>query len=181
MTRSRPGTEGFDLRCALLAAATLLTAMLVACAGRADEERPFTIGPKPTWYLLAGVTTGGTVVASDRGGYVGQEVSLVRQSQGGRFFGFYADGYRDFGAGRTYTTAGMELGYKFFGIDGGAVARFGADRPEWGATGRLFVGVGVVSIYGRYAYVIDAVGPNNAQVVQLGALVKIPIKVWGLE
>ena len=60
MTRSRPGTEGFDLRCALLAAATLLTAMLVACAGRADEERPFTIGPKPTWYLLAGVTTGGT-------------------------------------------------------------------------------------------------------------------------
>jgi hypothetical protein len=66
MTRSGPRAEGSDLRCALLAAATLLTAMLVACAGRADEEPPFTIGPKPSWYLLAGVTTGGTLVANER-------------------------------------------------------------------------------------------------------------------
>lgn len=152
-----------------------------AAPARAEEKSPFQIGPKPAWYVLGGVTTGGTLVARDRGGYVGGEASVVRLGSGGRFFGFYGDGYQDIGAKRTYTTAGLELGWKFIGIDGGAATRFGADRPEWGLTGRLFLGVGIVSLYGRYAYFFDALGTHEANVVQVGALVKIPIKVWGLE
>ncbi|MBX3220632.1 MAG: hypothetical protein KF795_08945 [Labilithrix sp.] len=164
-----------------MTAALLGALFLLPRTARAAEEQPFAIGPKSVWYLLGGVTTGGTLLAKDRGGYVGGEASLVRLGRAGRFFGFYGDGYYDFGAKRTYTTAGFELGYKLIGIDGGAAARLGGDRPEWGPTGRLFIGVGILSAYGRYAYFIDALGANNAHVVQVGALVKVPMKVWGLE
>jgi hypothetical protein len=145
------------------------------------DAKPFEIGAKPAWYVLAGVTTGGTLVARDRGGYVGGEASVVRLAHGGRFLGFYGDGYHDLGADRTYGTAGLELGYKFVGVDSGAAARFGANRPEWGITGRVFVGIGLLSLYGRYAYFLDSLGEHNQHVVQIGALVKLPIHVWGLE
>lgn len=164
-----------------LATVVALVIVLFPLVGRAEEAKPFTIGPTSAWYLMAGVTTGGTMVARDRGGYVGGEASLVRLGRGGRFFGFYGDGYHDIGAARTYATTGIELGYKFIGIDGGAAARFGADRPEWGLTGRLFAGIGILSVYGRYAHFIEALGSHNEHVVQVGALVKIPIKVWGME
>jgi hypothetical protein len=149
-------------------------------APAADKPRAFTLGTQPAWYFLGGVTTGGTVVAHDRGGYVGGEASLVRLSRNGRFLGFYGDGYYDVGAGRTYATSGLEGGYKLIGVDGGLASRFGGDRPEWGATGRLFVSLGVVSFYGRYAYFADALGHSDEHVVQIGALVKLPFVVWGL-
>jgi hypothetical protein len=149
--------------------------------GHAAEEPAFSIGPRSAWYLLGGVTTGDTMVARERGGYVGGEASLVRLGGAGRFAGVYGDGYHDVGAGRTYATAGVELGYKLVGIDGGVATRLGGDRPEWGPTGRLFFGVGIVSVYGRYAHFVESLGTSNANVLQVGALVKIPIKVWGLE
>ena len=147
-----------------------------------SNEAPvaFSIGTQPAWYLLGGVTTGGTLVAHDRGGYVGGEASVVRLSRASRFFGFYGDGYYDVGAGRTYATSGLEAGYKFFGVDGGLASRFGGERPEWGVTGRIFASVGVVSIYGRYAYFVDSLDREGGHVVQIGALVKIPFLVWGL-
>ena len=150
-------------------------------APKAEKTPAFTIGAKPVWYLMGGVTTGATVAASDRGGFVGGEASIVRLSRGGRFFGFYSDGYYDFGIDRTYTTTGLELGYKYFGIDGGGAARIGTGRVEWGATGRLFVTVGIVSIYGRYALFPDPLVQRNEHVIQVGALVKVPLGIWGLE
>ncbi len=141
----------------------------------------FTMGAQPAWYLLAGVTTGATLVAHDRGGYVGGEASIVRLGRSTQFFGFYADGYHDFGGSRTYATSGIETGYKLVGVDGGLATRFGADRPEWGGTARLFVGIGVVSIYGRYAYFADSLGMSDEHVVQVGVLVKMPFNVWGLQ
>ncbi len=151
-----------------------------AATAPADKPRAFSIGTEPAWYLLGGVTTGGTLVAHDRGGYVGGEASIVRLWRDTRFFGFYGDGYYDVGAGRTYATSGLEGGYKLVGLDGGLASRFGGDRPEWGATGRLFVSIGVVGIYGRYAYFADALGHSDEHVVQIGALVKLPFLVWGL-
>jgi hypothetical protein len=141
----------------------------------------YTVGTQPEWYVLAGVTTGGTLVAHDRGGYVGGEASIVRLGRATQFFGFYADGYHDFGGSRTYVTSGVEGGYKLVGLDGGLATRFGGDRPEWGATGRLFVGIGVVSVYGRYAYFADSLGMSDEHVVQVGVLVKMPFKVWDLQ
>jgi hypothetical protein len=147
--------------------------------GSPGKMPAFTIGSKPSWFLMAGVTTGGTVAAHDRGGFVGGEASVVRLSNAGRFFGFYGDGYYDFGIDRTYTTTGLELGYKFFGADGGVAARVGSGRIEAGATGRLFLTIGIVSIYGRYAIFPDPIVAGNEQVVQIGALVKVPFKIWG--
>lgn len=164
----------------VLALPFLLVAALPGVAA-AEEQQPFSIGTKPAWYVLAGVTTGASLVATDRGGYVGGELSVARLGQGGRYVGLYGDGYHDIGAGRTYATLGPEIGWKFLGIDAGAASRFGARRPEWGATGRLFLSVGVVTVYGRYAYFVDSLGRDNDHVVQVGALVKIPIKIWGLE
>ncbi len=155
-------------------------ASIAPAAPPADKPRAFSIGTQPAWYFLGGVTTGGTVLAHDRGGYVGGEASIVRLSRNSRFLGFYGDGYYDVGAGRTYATSGLEGGYKLVGLDGGLASRFGGDRPEWGATGRLFVSIGVVSIYGRYAYFADALGRSDEHVVQIGALVKLPFVVWGL-
>ena len=163
----------------VLASLPLLIALVPANA-RA-EDPPFTIGTKPAWYLLAGVTTGATTVAHDRGGYVGGEASLVRLGQGGRYLGFYGDGYHDIGASRTYATLGPELGWKFLGVDLGGATRLGGNRAEWGATGRLFLSVGIVAIYGRYAYFVDSLGKDNDHVVQIGALVKIPFKIWGVQ
>ena len=159
----------------------VLLLLLVPATAHAEDPPPFTIGAKPAWYLLAGVTTGATTVAHDRGGYVGGEASLVRLGAAGRYFGFYGDGYHDIGAARTYATLGPELGYKIVGIDLGGATRLGGARAEWGATGRLFLSVGVVSVYGRYAYFIDSLGHDNEHVVQIGALVKIPFKIWGVQ
>jgi hypothetical protein len=146
-----------------------------------EQKSPFTIGTKPVWYLMSGVTTGGTIAAHDRGGYVGGEASIVRLSNAGRFFGFYGDGYYDFGIERSYATTGVELGYKFLGIDGGGASRIGSGRVEWGATGRLFLTVGVISIYGRYAIFPDPIIQGNEHIVQIGALVKIPFAIWGAK
>lgn len=139
-------------------------------AAAAEEPTGFTIGARPAWYVLGGVT-GGATVTSDRGGYVGGELSVARLNEG-RWFGLYGDGYYDFGIKRTYTTGGIELGYKMFGIDAGGAARFGGDKVEPGLTGRLFVTVGILSIYGRYAW-FDAL--RNDHVVQVGALLKLPL------
>lgn len=147
----------------------------------AAETEPFKLGAQPAWYLLGGVTSGATMLAHDRGGYVGGELSLARLGRGGRFVGLYGDGYYDIGAKRTYATLGPELGYKIVGIDGGLATRFGAERIEWGGTGRVFVTVGVLAIYARYAYFGESLGRNNDNVLQVGALVKLPVKVWGIE
>ena len=149
--------------------------------GSAEKKPPFVIGTQPVWYLMGGVTTGATVAAADRGGFVGGEASVVRLSRGGRFFGFYGDGYYAFGVDRSYTTTGVELGYKFLGVDGGGAARIGSGRVEWGATGRLFLTLGIVSVYGRYAIFPDPLLQGNEHVIQVGALVKVPFAIWGLE
>jgi hypothetical protein len=160
----------------------LLVVPLVALCGTptawADEAPAFSIGSKPAWFLTAGPNVGGTVVTADRGWYVGGEASLVRLREG-NYMGLYGDGYYDFGARRTYTTAGIELGRRFVGIDAGVAARLGGERVEWGPTGRLFVTVGILAIYARYAYFIDALRSGDEHVIQIGALIKIPLVAWG--
>jgi hypothetical protein len=127
---------------------------------------------------MGGVTSGGTLVAHDRGGYIGGELSLVKLREGW-FDGLYGDAYYDLGARRTYATTGVELGYRFLGIDGGGAARLGGERLEVGPTGRVFVTVGILSIYGRYAYFVDPQVAGNDHVIQIGGLFKLPFAAWG--
>ncbi len=137
----------------------------------ADDDPPFTIGSRPAWYLLGGVTGGGTVALADRGGFVGGELSLVRLRDA-RWVGLYADGYHDWGTDGTYVTGGLELGRKFVGVDGGGAVRFRDGEVEPGATARFTAGVGIFTVYLRYAH-FDATDDDH--VLQLGAMLKFPL------
>jgi len=158
----------------------LLVAGVVVCAvsntAHADDDPPFTIGSRPAWILLGGVTTGGTIALADRGALVGGELSLARLSNS-NVVGVYADAYYDWGANGTYMTGGIELARKFFGVDGGAALRFADGERDLGVTGRISVGLGVVSLYGRYMYFTDTMA--NEHVIQIGLLLKLPLLTVG--
>jgi hypothetical protein len=151
----------------------------VAAAPRtaaSDEDRPFTIGSRPAWFLLGGVTSGGTVALADRGVFVGGELSLVRLREG-NYLGLYADGYYDWGADGTYVTGGLELGRKVIGIDGGAALRLAGGERDLGVTGRLNVSVGLFGLYARYAYFVETM--TDEHVLQVGLAFKLPLMTIG--
>jgi hypothetical protein len=150
-----------------------LFVLSLAARPAAAEDPPFTIGSTPSWLLLGGVTTGGTLALADKGAFVGGEVSLARVRDAS-FFGVYADGYYDWGAHGTYATAGLELGHKFLGIDGGVALRFAGGDQQVGATGRIVVGLGVIGVYARYAHFWDAQMTSD-NVIQIGLVLKLPL------
>jgi hypothetical protein len=143
-------------------------------------EPAFSIGARPVWFLLGGVTGGATVAVDQRGGFVGGELSLVRLRDG-RFVGFFADATYDFGPDATYLTAGPEIGFHrrsttglpvSLGADVGVAVRF-AEENRLGASGRLSLTLfGLFSIYGRYLFIGEEGGEH---VVQAGAMLKFPL------
>jgi hypothetical protein len=140
------------------------------------DDPPFTIGSRPAWFLLGGVTTGGTLALADRGAFVGGELSVARLREG-NYFGFYADGYYDWGADGTYLTGGLELGRKLVGIDGGVALRFADGERALGVTGRLNFSMGLFGLYARYAYFTDAMVDDH--VLQFGVALKFPLMTIG--
>lgn len=151
----------------------LVAVVVVAFTSTARADDPaFEIGSQPRWFLLGGVTSGGTVAFDDRGGFVGGELSVVRLNNG-NYLGGYADGYYDFGIDGTYVTGGLELGHKFLGIDGGPAVRFAHGTTDAGAAVRVNLTAGVFGIYVRYAY-FDAMTDKN--VLQVGAMLKLPLR-----
>ncbi|HTL31892.1 MAG TPA: hypothetical protein VL326_02140 [Kofleriaceae bacterium] len=165
----------------------ILCAMVsVASADEAKKESgppAFHIGPTAMWVLLGGVTTGGTVALSDKGYFVGGEVSAALLKVD-NFIGIYGDGYYDWGANGTYFTGGLELGHKFLGVDGGAAVRFDDGETRVGLAGRVSVGVGVAQIYVRYMHFPTRIGhmtiPND-DVLQVGLELKLPFHTIASE
>ncbi len=137
----------------------------------AADDSPFSIGSRPAWFLLGGVTSGGTVGIDSTGGYLGGELSLAR-IRDGNYVGFYADGYYDFGIDRTYVTGGLELGHQFLGIDAGPAVRIAHGGTEAGVAARINLSIGVFGIYVRYAY-FDAMSDDH--VIQIGGMLKFPL------
>ena len=155
----------------------LALALVAAAPAHADDGAPFVIGATPSWMLLGGVTTGGTIALADRGALVGGELSLARLKRS-NFIGLYADGYYDWGADGTYVTGGLELGHKFLGLDGGVALRLAGGEQQVGFTGRLTVGIGLLGIYGRYAR-FDTMTNDNENVIQIGLMLKLPLWTGG--
>ncbi len=150
-------------------------ALAVVFAGSgvaAADDAPFTIGPTPTWVVLGGLTTGGTVALADRGALLGGELSVALLREGNHV-GFYSDAYYDWGANGTYVTGGIELGHKLFGLDGGAAVRWADGGREVGLTARASIGLGVAAFYVRYAHFNSAMTDDN--VLQVGLLLKLPL------
>jgi hypothetical protein len=160
----------------LVAAAGAAAPRTAAADDPADGPAPFTIGSRPAWFLLGGVTSGGTIALADRGAYVGGELSVARL-RAGTYVGLYADGYYDWGADGTYVTGGLELGRQFVGVDGGAALRLAGGERELGVTGRLSVSVGLFGLYARYAYFPDAMEDDH--VLQVGVALKLPLMTFG--
>lgn len=163
--------------------------MLLATAAHADDSTKdaakgppaFTIGPSQAWVLLGGVTTGGTVALADKGYFLGGELSLALLREGNHV-GFYADGYYDWGADGAYFTGGLEMGHKFLGIDGGVATRFDHGGHDIGFAGRVSVGIGLVSLYGRFMHFPRGIGemaiPDD-NVIQVGIQLKLPLQAFG--
>ena len=94
---------------------------------------------------------------ADKGYFVGGEVSLALLREGNHV-GFYTDGYYDWGANGAYFTGGLEAGHKFLGVDGGIATRFADGGHNIGFTGRLSVGLGILSLYGRFMHFPRGIG-----------------------
>jgi len=159
----------------VIPALAVVLALAAVPRGAEADDRPFTIGSQPVWFLLGGVTSGGTVALAERGGYVGGELSLARVRRAS-FFGVYADGYYDWGADGTYVTGGLEVGHKYFGLDGGGALRFVDGEVQKGVAARFTIGLGVLGIYVRYCY-FDAMTDDH--VLQVGAALKLPFLTLG--
>jgi hypothetical protein len=150
--------------------------LLMATNARADE--PFHIGSLPKWVFLGGLTAGGTVALSDKGALVGGELSVARLRER-KYIGAYGDGYYDWGAGGTYTTAGLEIGQGIVGIDGGAAALWGGGGHRFGATGRVTLGLGMFGVFARYVYFPTDGMLKSEDVIQVGLLIKLPLTTFG--
>jgi len=153
---------------------TWLAALAVAAprAAAADPPpAPFAIGEQPAWFVLGGVTGGGTIEFHDRGGFVGGELSLARLDAG-TYIGAFANADYDFGVHGTIVTGGLEAGHKLFGVDAGPAMRFAGGATELGVAARVGVGIGAFGVYARYEY-FDAA--TDAHVIQLGATLKLPL------
>lgn len=137
----------------------------------ADDDPAFTIGSRPAWFLLGGITSGGTVGVGATGGYVGADLSLARLRDS-NYIGFYADGYYDFGIDATYVTGGLELGHKIFGFDAGPALRIGNGGTDLGVAARINLSIGLFGIYVRYAY-FDTMSDDH--VIQVGGMLKFPL------
>lgn len=159
--------------------APTVACFLASAVPASADPRAFSIGSRPAWFVLAGVTTGATIATGDRGAFVGGELSLARLRDR-TFLGIYADAYYDWGHDGTYATAGPELGVirraRLFpigiGLDGGVALRTG-DDTEVGGTARVFLTLGGgVALYGRYAQFGDA---DGERVIQVGITLKGPL------
>jgi hypothetical protein len=154
----------------LLACAACAALLLPSRAGTADPA-PFTIGTKPAWFALGGLSTGVTFAGTDDiGAAIGGELSVARLRDQ-RFVGGYLEGLYDFALDSATVGGGLELGWKVLAVDVGALARR-LDDPQLAVSGRLCASVGLFSLCGRYAR-FDA--SEDRDVVQVGLLLKLPL------
>ena len=153
----------------------LLTSFTLALPAQAQDDQPFSFGSQPGWQIMGGLTGGGSFGSPGGGGFVGLELSANRL-QKGLWWGVYVDGSYDFGHTAVMTTAGPEIGYGLFGLDGGVAARFGTGSDnrgdvDFGPQGRVLLTAGFVGIFGRYVYMLD----SDEHIGQAGLLLKLPL------
>ncbi|MEM9188675.1 MAG: hypothetical protein AAGF12_05840 [Myxococcota bacterium] len=155
----------------------------------AAAEDPFEIGPRGSWFLLAGVTGGSSYHSEEEfSGFVGGEVSLAFLGES-IAPGFYVDGFYDFGLEHGFVTLGPEFALHIraaspspqqplaLGVDGGFAGRFG-DDSALGVAGRFYASIlGTFTFYARYLWFDDQFARH---VFQVGMSIKFPIvEPWG--
>jgi hypothetical protein len=127
------------------------------------------------WFLPVGASVGSVwhpTGAQDAFG--GAEASVVLFPVGhGSWSGIYADVVYDGAARRTRTSAGLEVGYLFLGVDGGPFLQLGDPAVRAGMEVRPMLSFGFVHFYGRWGWLWNS--PGDDRFTEVGVLLKFPI------
>jgi hypothetical protein len=140
-------------------------------------------------FVPIGLNAGGVVHRDPvpTGSVIGAEVSAVVATVDrvasipfdvGAWKGGYADVLWDTGSDRVRMSLGPEIGWAFFGLDGGPLLQIGGGAVHPGFATRVLVTLGFVSTYVRMGGVA---GDHSAQpFTEFGALLKYPIHLGSL-
>ncbi len=167
---------------ALAVAAASMGVVASWVQGAVAEEQltgaPVEVPAKVAWYLPLGFNVGAAVHQhAPLGLTLGAEISGVLLSRNWSWFGVYADALHDFGTKENRGSVGLELGYRYLGIDGGyLLVRESDGSYGHGVVVRPLATTGLVSLFGRLGYVLT--GERRA-FVEVGALLKYPIDLDG--
>lgn len=101
--------------------------------------------------------------------YHGFEVSLVRFNEPD-WYGIYAEGLRHNDGNSYMVGGGFEAGVAFLGLDAAVLGIHSDSGNNVGFSGRALITFPLISLYVRYAQVLDA-----DDFWELGLLIKIPI------
>jgi hypothetical protein len=158
----------------------LLRTALVA-AGALGARPAWGHGPDE-WWLPVGASVGYAAHADeDVGGVLaGGEISLAHAAIGRDmvlpipelWYGGYLDVVYDAGVERTRIGFGPEVGYAFFGADGGLVVEVG-EGVRFGAAIRLLAMGPFVALFARQGFMGG--DPGGTFFTEVGALAKLPV------
>jgi hypothetical protein len=154
--------------------------VLAACLSARDasaQDVPLT-GPPPGWYLPVGINAGFAVLAkSSPGAVVGAEASVVHLGDQESWLGAYVDAAYITNENATRFSAGPEIGFFIFGLDGGFLDVIDHGRDLAGFTLRPMLTLGVVAIYARWDHTFSR--DDREDGAQIGILLKLPIALSG--
>lgn len=151
---------------------SLLAALPVLLLGSA--ARAWNLAPGPGWYIPVGVNLGASLVPpQDRYGLVVGLEGSAAWIEDLVWYGGYVDCLYDSGLGMGRVSLGPEVGFAFFGIDGGAVIQMDEHGATLGLAVRPVVTIGFAAVYGRWIHLFD--GGAGLDVGEVGMLFKVPI------
>ncbi len=129
-------------------------------------------------YMPMGFTLGAAFGSDRPGGFMaGGEVSLAYLStRSGVWGGVYGDAVYDFGLGGARWSFGPELGYSFFGLDGGLAVQNVNGRAEWGYQGRVVFTLAALAAFIRIGNFPHS--ETHKSTGEIGFLIKVPFPVW---
>ncbi|MBN1960008.1 MAG: hypothetical protein JW841_03615 [Deltaproteobacteria bacterium] len=151
---------------------TLSISMLVAHLAYADAAPKIDIG----WYMPAGFTMGVATKRDKPTGFIGgAEISIVNLNGDAKWFGAYTDMLYDLKANMSRFSIGPEIGYTFFGMDGGYVLAKNEDNNFYhGVAIRPMISMGWVTLFARYDYFFDS---SMKAPIEIGLLFKYLFKI----
>jgi hypothetical protein len=132
-------------------------------------------------FLPVGVYVGSASHAdSDTDLLLGLEASAVLFPVGhSNWNGVYVDVLQDFGNDSVRTSLGLEVGFGFLGLDGGALLEFSEHGTYLGYAVRPMLSFGVIHVYGRWGFLPSK--PEDDSFREIGVLLKYPIQLAEMD
>jgi hypothetical protein len=128
---------------------------------------------EPGWYLLPGASLSAVSHDGQLAAGVGAEISVAYNALPHDLFaGAYVDALYDTLARRARIGFGPELGYTFFGVDGGPAIDATPGGPTLGWYGRIFASAAFVDVYARAGGFPSE--PSGAVFFEGGLMLKLP-------